>query len=167
MPGGAKRPSRKSLVEEFLASQHPAEITAPTLAGLRRYVVERLGGARVSDRYLVELAEKTGLPVAREVGGLPPDLRDRVHFHDLAAAESSLLDLLREYQWAPNPARAADCRRAVLRAKDRLASLLGRAPLSAARRAEKQEIHQWFLVWLETPDLFPAWLALRKKYLDS
>ena len=30
------------------------------------------------------------------------------------------------------------------------------------KRQEKREIANWFQVWLETPDLFADWLALRK-----
>jgi hypothetical protein len=31
-----------------------------------------------------------------------------------------------------------------------------------SKRKEKEEIARWFQVWLETPDLFADWLALRK-----
>lgn len=30
-------------------------------------------------------------------------------------------------------------------------------------RAEKEEMMAWMTVWLETPDLFATWLALRKR----
>ncbi|MBI3664918.1 MAG: hypothetical protein HY236_01620 [Acidobacteria bacterium] len=141
MPGAAKKPSRKALVEEYLRRNRPAEIDAPALAALRRYVIEGLGeGARVSNRYLLDLLESTDVPIARELGGLPPDLRGRVHFHDLAAAEASLRDLLQEDEMAraaANSRRLEDCRHAVLQAKERLEMILRRAGLSPAKRAEK------------------------------
>jgi hypothetical protein len=31
------------------------------------------------------------------------------------------------------------------------------------KRKEKAEIARWFEIWLETPELFVDWLALRKK----
>jgi hypothetical protein len=34
-----------------------------------------------------------------------------------------------------------------------------------AKRAEKEEIARWFAIWLQTPDLFSDWLALRKQRL--
>lgn len=167
MAGGAKKPSRKVLVDEFLRARRPDELDPPALAALRAFLRDRLGpAARLSDRYLLELVERAGVPVARSLGGLPLDLCGRVHFHDLAAAESSLLDLGQEYsraRAAGDPQRAADCRRAVLRGKDRLNFLLRRPGLSPEKLAEKEEILQWFLVWLETPELFAGWLALRKR----
>ena len=168
MSGHARKPSRKSLVEEFLREHHPAEMTPAVLAAARRYVITGLGGIRVSARYLVELAEAAGFAVAREAGGLPADLRDRVHFHDFDAAEASLRDLQQEYAAArevSDRARLQDCRRAVLRAKERLAVLLRRPGLGAEKRAEKEEIASWFRVWLETPELFSDWIALRRQAL--
>ena len=159
MSGPTKKPSRKSLVEEFLREHHPAEVTPAVLAAARRYVITGLGGIRVTDRYLVELAEAAGFAVAREAGGLPADLRDRVHFHDFDAAEASLRDLQQEYVAArevSDQARVQDCRRAVL---------LRRPGLSAEKRAEKEEIASWFRVWLETPALFSDWIVLRRQAL--
>jgi len=34
------------------------------------------------------------------------------------------------------------------------------------KRAEKEEIMQWFKVWLETPDAFFDWLEVRKASAD-
>ncbi len=167
MPGAAKKPSRKKLVEEYLERHKPSEINAETLAGMRRFVIDALGGeAKISQRYLLDLAEAAGTPVARELGGQPADLRGRVHFHDFAAAESSLRDLAQEYanaRAAGDRQRAEDCRRAVLRGRQRLEFLLRRPGLSPEKRAEKEEILAWFRVWLETPELFHDWLELRKK----
>ena len=170
MPGAAKKPSRKALVEEYLRRYRPSVINAPTLAELRRHVLQGLeAGARVSDRYLLDLLEATAVPIARELGGLPPDLRGRVHFHDLSAAEASLRDLLREDELAraADSLRVEDCRRAVLRAKQRLEMLLRQRGLNPAKRAEKEEILGWFRVWLETPQLFSDWLDLRRRALKQ
>jgi hypothetical protein len=54
-----------------------------------------------------------------------------------------------------------------LRARQRLETLLRRPSLSAGKRAEKEEILSWVRVWLETPDLFPGWLDLRKRALGG
>jgi len=162
MPGAAKPPSRKSLVLEFLRLHQPPEITREVLAALRRHVLQRLRSATLSDRYLLDLAEQSGVPVSRELGGLPLDLVNRLHLHDLAAAEAGLRDLQQEYSRAGSRQHADDCRLAVLRARRRLESLLRRPALSPAKRAEKEEILAWVRIWLESPDLFPAWLDLRK-----
>ena len=46
--------------------------------------------------------------------------------------------------------------------KLRARSLAANPRVQAQKRQEKQEIARWFQVWLETPDLFADWLALRK-----
>ncbi len=166
MPGAAKPPSRKSLVLEFLQLQRPPEITREVLTALRRHVLQHLPDAVPSDRYLLALAEQSGVPVSRELGGLPLDLVHRLHLHDLAAAEQSLRDFQQEYSQAGSRQHAADCRRAVLRARSRLESMLRRPSLSPAKRAEKEEILSWVRVWLDSPALFPAWLDLRKRALS-
>jgi hypothetical protein len=38
--------------------------------------------------------------------------------------------------------------------------------VEAAKRAEKEEIAQWFGVWLQTPDAFFDWLEVRKQSPD-
>ena len=81
------------------------------------------------------------------------------------SCETFLRDLHHEYVTASSAARASDCRRTVLRARGRLEALLRRPALSPEKRAEKEEILSWVRVWLETPDLFPAWLDLRKRSL--
>jgi len=165
MPGAAKGPSRKSLVLEYLELHRPAELTPEVLAEIRRHILERTAAATVSTRYVLDLAEGAGVPVARQLGGIPLDLVSRIHFHDYAAAEASLRDLEAEHT-AADSLRAQDCRRAVLRARRRLESMLRRPSLSPEKRAEREEILSWVRVWLETPDLFPAWLDLRKRALD-
>jgi len=51
--------------------------------------------------------------------------------------------------------RAISARQAAL-------SLAKHRQLEAVRRGEQAEIAQWLLVWLQTPDLFDAWLELRR-----
>lgn len=53
-------------------------------------------------------------------------------------------------------------RRLVLMAKDH-ARLALRSP--KVNRPEKEEMLLWLTIWLETPALFPEWLALRKRAL--
>lgn len=165
----AGKPSLKSLVLDYLETNRPALVDQQELAALHRHVAERVGaGKRVSDRYLLEVVSETDTAVDRALGGLPLDLRGRVHFRDAASAEASLLDLEREYgaaREAGDRPRAEDCRRAVRQAKDRLRMILRNPRLSAAKKAEKEELLRWFLVWLEDPLLFSHWLALRKRAL--
>jgi hypothetical protein len=38
--------------------------------------------------------------------------------------------------------------------------------VDAQKRAEKQEILEWFRIWLETPETFFDWLDVRKRSPD-
>ena len=156
----------KSLVHEYTEAHGPACIDEAELERLMRFLRLRLGPDRkLSPAYVLRLLSDAGVEIARSLGGLPVDLRGRVHFRDAEAAASSLLDLAGEYSLAREEAdrlRQQDCRRVVRRAKDRLKMRLRRRELSKEQRAEKEELLEWFLVWLETPELFPQWLELRK-----
>jgi hypothetical protein len=42
-----------------------------------------------------------------------------------------------------------------------------RPTTSPEKRAQKDEMVQWMLVWLENPEVFPAWVEIRKRYCNS
>ena len=158
--------SIESLVHEYIEAHGPACIDEAELERLMRFLRSRLDpGRKLSQAYLLRVLSDAGVEIARSLGGLPVDLRGRVHFRDAEAAASSLLDLAGENSLARENGdrlRQQDCRRAVRQAKDRLKMHLRRRELSKEQRAEKQELLEWFLVWLETPELFPQWLELRR-----
>jgi hypothetical protein len=157
--------SIKSFILQYLKENPPALVDRRVLSAICREATKALQRERpVSRAYVLDVIGETQIPVDRALGGLPIDLRGRVHFHDRSAAAASMTDMTREYEAAlsaGDKTRAADCRRAVLQGKDRLKLLLRRASLTPQKREEKQELLQWFLVWLEAPPLFPAWLELR------
>lgn len=159
-------PAIKGLVHEYLELHRPACIDEEELEHLTRFLRSRLDrGRKLSQAYLLRVLSDAGVEVARSLGGVPVDLRGRVHFRDAEAAAASLIDLAREYTGARENGdglRRQDCRRAVRHAKDRLKLHLRRPGLSDEQRAEKEELLQWFLVWLETPELFPQWIELRR-----
>jgi hypothetical protein len=150
-----------------LKENPPQLVDRLALAAICQEAERALGrGKPVSRTYVLDVLAETQIPIERSLGGLPVDLRDRVHFHDRDVAAASLTDMTREYEAAraaSDKVRAEDCRRAVRKGKDRLKLLLRRRNLSPQKREEKQELLQWFLVWLEAPPLFPAWLQLRRR----
>lgn len=167
----AKSPSIRSTVTRWLEEYGATAIDVKELSALESFVRRELGRAKpVSRSYLLDILSHTELPIARSLGGLPVDLRHRVKFADAEQAARSLAEMQREYERAKaggNGERAEDCRRAVRQAKERLKRLLNRGNLSETKRAEKQEILQWFLVWLESPNLFLDWLNARDKSLEQ
>ncbi len=68
--------------------------------------------------------------------------------------------MARAYAAAEDAVRAEDVRRAVRNAKDRLKLIL-RRNLAPEKRRVKEEILRWMLAWLENPQVFETWVALR------
>jgi hypothetical protein len=88
----------------------------------------------------------------------------------LAELEDSLRGMLKVYTEASasgDRERARYCRRQVIAAKDR-AKFLAKNPRTAPEKsAEKAEMTQWMLVWLENPEVFPAWVEARRRVMKE
>jgi hypothetical protein len=140
--------SKKSLKQQFreyLEAEKPARVTE----AVWRELLLRL--APVSESYLRELVRDTGLPFDQPYAG--------VRQHTFEELEASLREMLAVYTQAMadgNRERARYCRRQAIAAKDRAKFLVQRNPA-------KEEMVQWMLVWLENPEIFPAWVDARKK----
>jgi len=88
-----------------------------------------------------------------------------LRFATLEEAEATLrrLDAMwRESRAAGDAARATHVLEIAREGRRRAQMIAGNRRVAAAKRAEKEEIRQWFRVWLETPELFFEWLELRK-----
>lgn len=137
--------SAKKRLQEWLAAAQPPSITE----SVWRDLLKRL--APVSESYLRDLLRNTGLPFDQPWAG--------IRQHTFEELEQSLRDMLRVYQealLAGDRDRARYCRRQVIAAKDR-------AKFQVKKKPGKAEMADWMLVWLENPDVFPAWVEARKK----
>jgi hypothetical protein len=145
--------SVKQQLRDYLAANQPAAITEAVWQDL----LQRL--APVSESYLRDLLRDTGLPFDQPYAG--------IRQHTFEELEHSLRTMLRVYSdslAAGERDRARYCRRQVIAAKDR-AKFLAVTPRSTPeRRKQKEEMAQWILVWLENPEVFPAWVDARKKH---
>jgi len=142
-----KGKSAKRKLREYLAERPPAAIDEAVWLELR----QRL--APVSESYLRDLLRSTGLPFDQPYAG--------IRQHTLEELEQSLREMLAVYTEATaagNRGRARYCRRQVIAAKDR-------ARFLAKKHPHKEEMVRWMLVWLENPEVFPAWVEARKKQL--
>jgi hypothetical protein len=93
-----------------------------------------------------------------------------VRQHTFEELEQSLRDLLAVYAEAAGAGdrdRLRYCRRQVIAAKDRAKFLAANPNTPPEKQAEKQEMAQWMLVWLENPEVFPAWVDARKKAMSE
>ena len=158
--------SIKAFIIKYLKDHETPIVDRRVLAAICREAQRALQRQKpVSPAYVLDVLSETQVEIDRAIGGLPVDLRGRVHFHDHEAAASSLIDMAKEYETARlagDKPRAEDCRRAVRKGKDRLKLVMRRTGLAPQKRQQKQELVEWFLIWLEAPSLFPAWLEARR-----
>ncbi len=92
--------------------------------------------------------------------------QDRLRFATLEEAEETLrrLDgLWRSYRELDDQPGLKRILETAQLGRRRAQMIAGNKRVSAAARAEKEEIRQWFRIWLETPDAFFDWLELRKE----
>ncbi len=137
--------SKRADLARWLERERPARIDEKEWAMLH---VE-LGP--ISGSTLRRLLRESGVPLGPFVEG--------VRQHSFEALESSLLNLLKEYEGG-DPAQKASIRRLVIESKEH-ARWAARIP---DKRAEKQEMALWMLTWLENPPLFPQWVKLRRQH---
>jgi hypothetical protein len=152
----ARSKSIKQELREYLEAERPESITG----AVWRELLERF--APVSESYLRDLLRQTGLPFEQPYQG--------VRQHTFEELEQSLRDLLAVYSEAAgagDPDRVRYCRRQVIAAKDRAKFLAANPNTAPEKQAEKNEMAQWMLVWLENPEVFPAWVDARKKAMSG
>jgi hypothetical protein len=148
--------SYASRLREWLAAERPTAITE----GVWQQLLLML--APVSESYLRDLLRQTGLPFDQPYAG--------VRQHTLEELENSLRELHLVYAEslaAGNRERARYCRRQVIAAKDRARFLASNPGTAAEVREKKEEMVQWMLVWLDNPEVFPAWVEARKKTMEE
>jgi hypothetical protein len=146
--------SKKQRLEEILREQQIEAISEERWCELATLL------APVSESYLRDLLQATGLHIAQPFGGVRQS-----SFEDL---EASLLEMEKEYSKAVanhDRGRATACRRTVIQAKDRARLISRNQKVDSERRRQKAEMVEWMLVWLENPGIFESWVALRKKSL--
>jgi len=144
--------SVKQQLRDYLGANQPAAITEAVWQDLSQRF------APVSESYLRDLLRDTGLPFHQPYSGI------RQHTFD--ELEQSLLDMLRVYRdslASGERERARYCRRQVIAAKDRAKFLAASPRTPAEKQAQKAEMAEWMLVWLENPGVFPSWVEARKR----
>ena len=150
----ASAKSVKQRVRDYLAESQPSAITGQVWNELLKKL------APVSESYLRDLLRATGMPFEQPYAG--------VRQHTMEELEVSLGEMLQIYSAAMaagDRARARYCRKQVIGAKDRARFMANDARTPPEKRALKEEMAAWMLVWLENPEVFPAWVAARKRAL--
>jgi hypothetical protein len=93
------------------------------------------------------------------------DLAGILRFAKFAEAEEALLrleSLRQKYQSADDAKGVEYCRRIARLGRHRAEIIHKNPKVNLSNRLRKQEIIRWFEIWLETPEIFHAWLEMRK-----
>jgi hypothetical protein len=166
--------SKKRILLDFFQARDRQRVEVGDLYAARNELRRQRGpGDRTALGYIASILREAGYEVKYEDRYSDPvipepyasRLKGVLEFHDLASAEQSLLRLdaiFREYSSAADRLGTTMVRALVKKGKLRARSLAANPRVNTPKRQEKQEIARWFQVWLETPDLFADWLALRK-----
>jgi hypothetical protein len=102
-------------------------------------------------------------------GQYEEEFQDLLHFATLEDAEMCIMRLDELYRKFNEEQESAAVERVleVARMGRRRAEMIARNhKVEIEKRAEKEEVMQWFKIWLDTPDAFFDWLEARKASPD-
>ena len=164
--------TKKALILTVARELAIPRFTPAEIEQIRRRLIAQLGErGKTSADYIVSVLEEAGMRVATSTrsdtqGKYEEEFDDLLHFSTLEEAEMCLVrldELLRKFQQQKERA-AVERVREVARMGRRRAEMIARnRKVDEKKRAQKQEVAQWFAVWLETPDAFFDWLEVRKQ----
>lgn len=170
-----KRKSKREMVLDIYDQEAMGEVTPAEIELINRRLVEEYGeGGSMTPAEIARVLVDEDLPVRLDEifrMGAPSDSYQEL-FEGLAFSKSlpqaeaairRIDSLFRSFAAKPDKTGVRLARRTAMRAKDNALALSRNPDLAPPRRAEQQEIAQWFSIWLQTPDLFGQWLELRKK----
>jgi hypothetical protein len=165
-------PTKKALILEVAQGLGKPRFTPAEIEQIRRQLIAQLGApGKTSSDYIVSVLEEAGLRVVWSTesdteGRYEEEFSDLLHFSTFDEAEMCLVrldELLRKFL-VENEKAAAERAREVARLGKRRAEMIARNhKVDSQKRAEKEEIAHWFMIWLETPDAFFDWLEVRKQ----
>ncbi len=87
-------------------------------------------------------------------------------FEEAAASIKRLDNLRRQFRRKNDREGLRRVAETVLKGKQRAQMIARNQSVNERKRAEKAEMAEWFTVWLNQPDIFQDWLALRRRSPD-
>jgi hypothetical protein len=168
-------PTKKEMILAIAREFSVPRFTPAEVEQIRRQLVARIGAAgKTSPDYIAGVLETAGIRVVWQTkadteGLYEEEFHDLLHFATLEDAEMCIVrldELFRKFKEDGEHA-AAERVLEVARLGRRRAEMIARNhKVETEKRAEKEEIMQWFKVWLETPGAFFDWLEVRKSSPD-
>jgi len=167
--------TKKAMILRAAAAIGAEKWTPAEIDQLRRKLLADHGteGKTGSD-YIAEVLQSAGWKVIlsqqeEAEDQFEEEFEDLLHFKTLGDAEVSMMrldELLRRFK-AHEERAAAERVLEIARLGKRRAEMIARNhKVEPHKRAEKEEIANWFRIWLENPDAFFDWLEARKEAPD-
>lgn len=167
--------TKKAMILRAAAAIGAEKWTPAEIDQLRRKLLADHGAeGKTGSDYIADVLQSAGWKVVltqqeEAEDQFEEEFEDLLHFKTLGDAEVSLMrldELLRRFKMHGEKA-AAERVLEVARLGRRRAEMISRNhKVEAYKRAEKEEISNWFRVWLENPDAFFDWLEVRKQAPD-
>ena len=167
--------TKKAMILRAAAAIGAEKWTPAEIDQLRRKLLADHGAeGKTGSDYIADVLQSAGWKVVltqqeEAEDQFEEEFEDLLHFKTLGDAEVSLMrldELLRRFN-AHGEKAAAERVLEVARLGKRRAEMISRNhKVEAHKRAEKEEISNWFRVWLENPDAFFDWLEVRKQAPD-
>ena len=167
-----KPTTKKELILAAARELGRAVYTPAEIEQVRRKLLADFGEAgKTSAEYVENVLAGAGLRVVLAArtdtqGRYEEEFQDLLHFSTLEEAEMCLVrldELMRKFQAEGERAAAARVVEIAQLGRRRAEMIARNRKVDAAKRAEKQEVAQWFAVWLKQPDAFFDWLEIRKQ----
>lgn len=171
----AKERSKKELILDAAKEFATERITAAEIEQIRRRLIAQTGSeGNTSADYIASVLTDAGRRVmlsthADTEGRYEEEFHDLLHFSTLEEAEMCLIrldELYRKFRRERDRAAEERAREVGALGRRRAEMIARNHKVDPAKRAEKEEIAQWFAVWLQTPDVFFDWLEVRKQTPD-
>ena len=163
--------TKKDMIAETAAQLGIQKWTTAEVDQLRRKLQADHGEAgKTGNEYIIDVLKSMGWKMQlteREEAEerFEDEFEDILHFKTLQDAEVSLTrldELWRRFKEHDEPAAAQRVVEIGRLGKRRAEMIARNHKVEARKREEKQEIAEWFRIWLETPDAFFNWLEVRK-----
>jgi hypothetical protein len=167
--------TKKEMIAETARQMAIQKWTTAEVDQLRRKLQAEHGETgKTGNDYIIDVLKSMGLKMQlteREEAEerFEDEFEDILHFKTLQDAEVSLTrldELWRQFTAHEEPAAAQRVLEIGRLGKRRAEMIARNRKVEAKKRGEKQEIAEWFRIWLETPDLFFNWLDVRKASPD-
>jgi hypothetical protein len=164
--------TKKELILQTAREIGAQQFTPAEIDQLRRRLVAEHGEeARTGNEYIAEVLKSAGIKVALTLQEEAEDqyeeeFEDLLHFKTLEDAEVSIMrldELMRKFQTHGERAAVERVLNVARLGKRRAEMIARNSKVEMPKRTEKEEIANWFRIWLETPDVFFDWLDVRKQ----